>query len=170
MQMLWTQRNIWCIATATFKMIAMTSAHSVSLLSAVKPKQTRAAVVLIPPLVNLDPMSYPVPCKPTPLNPPLILLLSEQHRCLHIGHQACVCVCVCVCLCVRERVQCSPWRDCAAEFNMYDHQSDMSLNLHTLSRPIQSVIILLIYKIKDGRFSAKNQFKMNIFTVCVKIS
>ena len=33
------------------------------------------------------PTSYTAPCKPFSLNPPLILLMSEQHRGLHIEHQ-----------------------------------------------------------------------------------
>ena len=88
LRILWMLRNIWCIILATFKMIAMSSARSASILSVVKPKPTTAiAVVLILPLANLDPMSYPAPCKPRPLNPPLILLLSKEHQCLHIKHQ-----------------------------------------------------------------------------------
>ena len=75
--MLWMQQNIWCIASATFKMIAMTSTSSSSVLSAVRPKQARLTVaVLIPPLAN-----------PPPLNQPEILLLPEWHRWPHIGHQ-----------------------------------------------------------------------------------
>ena len=44
-----------------------------------KPKQTSVtAATLIPPLANLDPTtSYPAPCKPTPLNPLLNLLMSK---------------------------------------------------------------------------------------------
>ena len=47
----------------------MSSARSASVLSAVKPKQTTvSAAALIPPLANLDRMSYPAPCRPTPLD------------------------------------------------------------------------------------------------------
>ena len=31
--------------------------------------------------------TYPAPCKPTPLNNPFILMMSERHRCPHIKHQ-----------------------------------------------------------------------------------
>ena len=61
---------------ATFK---MSSTRSASMLSVVKPKQTGTTAALIPPLAKLDPMSYPVPCKPNPLNPLFILLMSERH-------------------------------------------------------------------------------------------
>ena len=86
-RMSWMQRNIWCIVAATFKMIAMSSARSASTLSVVKPKHTRVTeATVIPPLANLDPTSYPVPCN-LPLNPLFILLMSEQHWCRHIKQQ-----------------------------------------------------------------------------------
>ena len=61
-------------------MIEMSSAHSASILSVVKPKQTTVtATTLIQPLANLDPGSYPAPGKPTPLNPSVDLLMSKRH-------------------------------------------------------------------------------------------
>ena len=69
MRMLWMQLNISCFAAATFKMIAMSSARSASVLSAVKPKQTTvSAAALIPPHANFDHASNPALCKPTPLD------------------------------------------------------------------------------------------------------
>ena len=61
--------NIWCIVAVTFKMMAMSSARSASVLSAVKPKQTTvSAAALIPPRANFDHASNPALCKPTPLD------------------------------------------------------------------------------------------------------
>ena len=83
MRVLWMQRNIRCIAAATFKMIAMSFARSAS--NQNKPEWQRPSLshllwasILrhIPPLAS-----------PPPLNPLLILLMSERHQCLHIGHQ-----------------------------------------------------------------------------------
>ena len=45
------------------------------------------AAVLIPPLANLNPTSYPAPCKTAPLNQQGILLMTERHQCPHIRHQ-----------------------------------------------------------------------------------
>ena len=71
LRILWLQRNIWCIIVATFKLIAMSSARSASVLSMVKSKHSTAPTAkLIPPLANLDHTSYPAPCKPTPPTPP----------------------------------------------------------------------------------------------------
>ena len=52
------QRNIWCIAAATFKMIAMSSARSTSVLSVVKTNRTnkpRPDLRHIPPLESFAP-------------------------------------------------------------------------------------------------------------------
>ena len=50
-------------------------------------KKLVTAATLILPLANLDPTSYPAPCKPISLNPPLILLMSKWHCCPYIKHQ-----------------------------------------------------------------------------------
>ena len=55
--MLWMQQNIWCIVAATFKMTAMRSACSATVLSVVKPKQTR---------VTGSGCTYPASCEPKP--------------------------------------------------------------------------------------------------------
>ena len=78
MRMLWMQRNK-CIDAATFKMIPKSSAHFACVLSAVKPKQNNPA--------SCKPTSYPAPSMPAPLNHPEILLMTERHRCPHIGHK-----------------------------------------------------------------------------------
>ena len=92
MQMLWMHRNRWCIAAATVRWWWW-------VLPGLPPcclRSNRNTPVFWfdrgdrgdrgrPP--DLDPMTYPAPCKPAPLNPPLILLMSERHRCPHIGHQ-----------------------------------------------------------------------------------
>ena len=81
MRILWMQRNIWCITAATFKMITMSSACSASALSAVKAKQTRVTAA-----DSCEPRTLRH-IKPAPLNQPEILLITEPHRCPHIGHQ-----------------------------------------------------------------------------------
>ena len=67
---MWMQRNtIWCIGAATFKMIAMSSFRSTSVLSVVKPKPPGlTAAALIPPLAS--------PVRRA-LNPFLILLMLQ---------------------------------------------------------------------------------------------
>ena len=88
LRVLWMQQIMWRINLATFQMIVMSSARSASILSMVKSKQTPVtAATLIPPLTNLDPTSYSTPCKPTPLNPLLILWMCKLHRCRHIKHE-----------------------------------------------------------------------------------
>ena len=87
MQMLWMQQNIWCIILATFKMIAMSSARSASILSVVKPKQPSGSGRTNPASCEFRPYVLSRP-KPTPLNPPLILLMSRRHRCPHIKRES----------------------------------------------------------------------------------
>ena len=47
LRILWMQRNIRCIIVSTFKMIAISSAHSASMLSVVKPKQTTVSAAAL---------------------------------------------------------------------------------------------------------------------------